>query len=207
MTRKLTRAAIVGGALIATMTLAACSGTGTGPDTDANRDAQPTSPTSQPAPTQVPEEQPADDGREVDLRATYTWEDGTTARVTDIRRVPLSEFAVDAYPGENENLILTVKLTAGPAGLSQLDPFSSLQYGPNRGATAEMALEDGIDGMQGGPDRLAKGGSSLTGTFGYMVPKGSKPLPVAFTFNPSHPMWDAADPDSAHADATFVGSA
>jgi hypothetical protein len=62
------------------------------------------------------------------------------------------------------------------------------------------------ENMQGGPDRLGPG-RSLTGTFDYLVPKGQQPLPLVFTFNPSHPMFDAEDPDSAHADATFVGSA
>jgi ABC-type oligopeptide transport system substrate-binding subunit len=109
MSRKLLRAAIAGSALLATLALAACSGTG--PDTDANRDAPP-NPTSQPAPDQVPDEQ----------------------------------------------------------------------------------------------DRLGPG-RNLTGTFDYLVPKGQEPMPLVFTFNPSHPMYDAADPDSAHADATFVGSA
>jgi hypothetical protein len=200
MSRKLARAAIAGSALIATLALAACSGTG--PDTDANSNAQPNPPTSQTE--QTPEAQPSDDGREVDLHATYTWADGTTARITSIRRVPLSEDAMEGNPGEQETLLLTVKLTASDKGLEPMDPTSSLQYGAD-GTIAEPSLyAEAADHMQGGPGRLGPG-RSLTGTLGYVVPKGEGPL--VFTFNPSHPMYDAADPNTAHADATFVGSA
>jgi hypothetical protein len=183
---------------------------GGNPDTDrvnVPQSAQP-APEPEPAPDpeladpdadlQVPEEDP--EPAEVAIGDTFTYEDGLQVAVLRVRRAPISEVGSGGNPARHDNLVLTVKITATEKTTTDLSVTSSLFYGKD-GRAAESVFDTagygGIetDHMQETPDRLRKG-RSVTGEFGFAIPKGAK-TDIVFTFAPG---WD-------YSDATFTGRA
>jgi hypothetical protein len=177
--------------------LAAC----TGPSNTADPDrAQPPLTTVEPDPnegipdpTDTTEPEPA----EVRVGETFTYIDGLRVAVVKVQRAPISEVASGGNRARHDNLVLTVKMTATKATSGELDITATLHHGAD-GREAEAVFDaDGYGGvatdfMQEHPARLRKG-RSLTGTFGFAVPKSR--TEVVFTFNPGYD----------YQDATFIG--
>jgi hypothetical protein len=160
----------------------------------------PASPSTQPSPDEgltLPEETPDPEPAELAIGDTWVWEDGLEATVTDMKRYPLGEWAAGGDPDRHDKLVVTIKLTAGDKASGDLMVTSTMLYGKN-GRAAESVFDDlpdgsQIDGMQETPDQL-RAGRSVTGTFGFAVPKGG-PTDVVLTVNPG----------LDYEDATFTG--
>jgi hypothetical protein len=133
--------------------------------------------------------------------STWTWADGLQAKIIGIKRAPISEVGSFENTGRYENLAIVVKLTATDGASDDVAVTAELFYGSD-GRSAESVFDSaeygGIetDGMSDTPDKLREG-KSVTGTFGFAVPKNQDPTEVSFVLNPGF----------AYEDGTFDGRA
>jgi hypothetical protein len=138
---------------------------------------------------------------ELAVGSTWTWSDGLQAEILGIKRAPISEVGSTESNGRYENLAVVVKLTATDGASDDLAVTADLFYGKD-GRSAESVYDSaeygGIetDGMSDTPDKL-RDGKSVTGTFGFAVPKNQDPTEVSFVLNPGF----------AYEDGTFDGKA
>jgi hypothetical protein len=155
-----------------------------GPITTVEPNDDPTPTTTEPEPAQT----------EVAIGDTFTWTDGLAVSVVKVQRAKISEVAAGGNPDRHDNLVLTVKMTATRAVATDLNIVATLHYGDD-GREADAVFDDdgyggvATDFMQEHPDHLAKG-RSLTGQFGFAVPKGGR-TPVVFSFQPGFDYEDA----------------
>jgi hypothetical protein len=153
-----------------------------------------TAPVAEPTPDEVEGTQPTDPPTSTEpepaaakrFGQTTTYDDDTTIQVVRVTKGQISSTAAGGSRARDHLIKVTVKITAGAEAVD-LSPDVILQYGAG-GQTAETVFDEGIDAMQDAPQVL-RAKRSVTGVFGFAVPRGQTDNLVLLRVSCWHISW------------------
>lgn len=116
------------------------------------------------------------------------YEDGMKVKAKYLGTRPISDVGAGGNSAKDVDAVVRITITAGPKGIKDLAVTATMTYG-STGIEAESVYDEGIDGIDSTtlpPNR------SVTGLFGFAVPKGQ-----------AHDLLLAVSPDFDHDQALF----